>query len=842
MRPLLVFSLAILTAIAIGCARSGRDSPLLPQNNLGNQAAPITAGGQSNRQVLGLWRVHVSDDRMSAEVVPLRSADMHLNTVRMLEVAPCTGCLKAENFAVFPGDIVQCDIRLKHPLASNIKWAGFDVRGIFISKPDFTFPASGRKVAMGEGVPKMLDPDCFTTLFNPTEFPPDSATFAALKYFPGNYSPGGDLSATLNPYVAFNKKEPRRCFEIQSESIETIQIHLPHGASDFGYAVDACWQNVVGGIIDPVKDMPLDANCLEAYAISVWAGPGLSLDPGAWTWVYARVYDRQGLDTIAAVTAEIPGVISGTVELGFSQALPDGGAVYKGKVMNELSAPTGDYPCLVRVIDTEEDQNLGAIDAWNVGSLPVRRGWVLTWGGWDNDTSYWTAMDEAGNSYSLGHAEHDADLDPTPGYSPVPADQSVSDFLVKFDWGGGFEWSSCWDEISNISAASLAIDHGGNPLVAGSFHETRDLDPGPGVDEHTAVGNRDMLLLKMSPDGQLLWSLVWPEEGDMGNSVVRVASDSGIFLAGMYEGTCDLDPGPGIDQHTSTGDHPDAFLVKLSSDGAFEWDLVWDPSDSIHITDIKETAEGDIVITGCFRGILDLDPGPGAEIQDSEGVESAFIIRLDPDGGFKWGVAWTATAEQMPMYTPAVAIDSNDNIYVTDEFGYLTDLDPSPELDLRFSNGATDIFLSKFDAEGNYLWAITWGGTYVDDADSILIDNSQTLWVGGGFSETVDFDPGPDSDLHSAAKGDTWSFLSKFDLDGNYLGVQIWDQMWPVHDLNCDQFNNVYFGWYFGFHSGAMDFDPGPKEDIHSSVGPDTTPEHADDAFLVKTPADGNWW
>ena len=338
-------------------------------------------------------------------------------------------------------------------------------------------------MAMGDAVPKLLNPDGYTALFNPTEFPPGSPVFPALKYYPGNYAPGGDLSSTLNPFVAYNKDAPRRVFLIETSSTRTIQVHLPGGINDFGYAIDACWQNTTVGIVDPVKEMPPDANCLDAYAVSVWAGPGLGLDLGAWTWVYATVYDHQGFDTISTVTAEIPGVISGTVNLDYYQTLPDGGFLFKGKVFNELNASTGDYPFLVKVMDKEADQNLGEIDAWQVGSLPVRRGWVLPWQGMKNGYLDGTEVDKENNIYTIAYGTTDTDGDPTPGFFPLPGeyDDVHSMYLNKFDWGGGLKWTCSWQNVDwspNYSSV-MALDHEGNPLVAGSFGGTVDLDPGP---------------------------------------------------------------------------------------------------------------------------------------------------------------------------------------------------------------------------------------------------------------------------------------------------------------------------------------------------------------------------
>ena len=196
-----LFAVAILTS----CAGTDVREPITPSPSVANA---IT--GADNRYVWGLWDVRIASDHQSVEVIPRRSADMHLNVVRLLEVTPCNTCLTIGNLHVTAPNELEADVTLSHPFPGLLKFTGFDVRGIFIAQTDFTFPVSGRKIGWGDTVPRMLNPDGYTPLFNPTEYP---QTFpAALGYIPGKYATGGDLSATLNPYVAYRRDAPRCMF------------------------------------------------------------------------------------------------------------------------------------------------------------------------------------------------------------------------------------------------------------------------------------------------------------------------------------------------------------------------------------------------------------------------------------------------------------------------------------------------------------------------------------------------------------------------------------------------------------------------------------------------------
>jgi hypothetical protein len=216
----------------------------------------------------------------------------------------------------------------------------------------------------------MLAPDGYTTLFNPTEYPETLPGPPALRYIPGNHAPGGDLSATLNPYVSYNKDQDRCVFLQATSSTKIIYLQLVPGPLQLGYAVDACWEPVAGPISDPLKDFPPEANCREAYVVFPGVGAGLKPLVGSSAKVTVETWDHQGIDTISAVTIEAPDLFTGVQELTPS-TVTDEGIQYTGMLTNEKAAPIGEYPMLVRVIDKEKDENLGQIDAWQVKPVEV---------------------------------------------------------------------------------------------------------------------------------------------------------------------------------------------------------------------------------------------------------------------------------------------------------------------------------------------------------------------------------------------------------------------------------------------------------------------------------------
>ncbi len=757
-----VFPILLAAAILIGCAGAGVHEPITPPPSVAKAVADA-----GNRCVWGLWDVRISADHQIVEVIPWRSADMHLNVVRLLEVTPCKTCLTIGNLHPSGPNELEADVTVTHPFPGLLKYTGFDVRGIFIAQTDFTFPVSGRKIAWGDEVPRMLNPDGYTPLFNPTEYPP---TFpAALAYIPGKYATGGDLSATLNPFVAYRKDAPRRMFEAGGAETRTARIYAPPGPIHFGYAVDACWEPVEN-VIDPLTDFPPEANCLEAYRVSVDLPYNVNSSWMSQNPINVEVFDHQGIDTIKSVTAEAPELFSGKVTLAFSVQTGEESWLFNGMITNELEATAGTYPALVRVIDTNADQNLGVIDGFTVTPAEVKQGWARTWGGsFEREWGRGVAVDGSGNGYVTGVFKGTVDFDPGSGVDNHTSNGYIDVFLSKFDSSGAFKWARTWGGSYNDWGHGVACDGSGNVYVTCAFHGTVDFDPGSGVDNHTSNGEDDVFLSRFDSSGSFKWVRTWGGSDeyyrDEGYGVAVDGSGS-VYVTGYFYGTVDFDPGSGVDNHASNGEY-DVFLSKFDSSGAFNWARTWGGSEYDLGHGVAVDGSGNAYVTGEFFGSVDFDPGSGVDNHTSYGGRYVFLSKFDSSGTFIWARTWAGCDYVYTEWSLGVAVDGSGNAHVTGAFEGTVDFDPGSGVDYHTTNGHPDVFLSKFDSSGDFQWARTWGGSGIDNGRGVAVDGSGNVYVTGFFEGTVDFDPGSGVD-NQTSNGFWDAFLSKFPPDGNW--------------------------------------------------------------------------
>ncbi len=838
--PVLIF-LLVLT----GCGKSR--NPISPgHEQLDSVTQSVNpSGSQANRIIWGFWDISISADGSVVEILPDRATAMHLNTVRLLEFDPCHDCISVVNVQTLPGNILQADFRLRHPFPGLLKLTGFDVRGIFISEADYTWPESGRLAAMGDTVYRMLNPDGYTHLFNPTDFPEDSPTFPALKYIPGHHAPGGDLTSTLNPYVAYEVDQPRRMFMPGTISARTVQIHKPDGPLEFGYAVDACWQ-LVETVTDPVEDFPIDANCLEAYTINSSMVEALQSSAGSMAEIIVDVFDHQGLDTISTVTIEAPDLYGGTIDLSYDSQTSDESWQYSGTIVNQYGAFEGDYPILIRVTDFNADQNLGVVDAWSIDWIEVETiiipgdGWALTWGGAVIDTGFGVEVDGLGNIYVTGAFDSIVDFDPGPGVETHSSAGLADVFLSKFDTQGNFQWVRTWGGPGDRDQGrELAISDNGDIYVCGWFTDTADFDPGPGIDEKESNGSWDSWLCKYNPDGDYLWGRTWGSNFKDHCYDVAVDGLGDVYVRGSFETTVDFDPGPGEEWRTSESPWFDTYMSKFNPDGEFQWVVTWGSSYSPYPYGfwgnvLAVANDNSIYAATGFIGSYDFDPGPGIEMHTSSGKYDAAISKFNSDGDFLWARSWGGPQRDL---CTGVCVDNTGVISVTGVFCETVDFDPGPGIVTYTSNGNEDLFLARYNSTGIFISAVAWGGPDDEYSFKVDIDDDGNSLIAGSYQETVDFDPGPGSDTYTAS-GVYDYFITKYDSSGAYVWTRVWGSdeypSYPWEVARGLAVDAAGYSYITGSFAGTFDFDPGPGIDEHSS-------NDELDVFLIKLLPDGYW-
>jgi gliding motility-associated-like protein len=305
---------------------------------------------------------------------------------------------------------------------------------------------------------------------------------------------------------------------------------------------------------------------------------------------------------------------------------------------------------------------------------------------------------------------------------------------------------------------------------------------------------------------------------DAAGASIAVDADGNVYTTGGFSGTADFDPGPGTYNLTSAGTY-DMFIFKLDSSGNFIWAKQMGGNsslDHVSVSSITLDAAGNIYSTGTFQGTVDFDPAPGVFTLSAIGnfrTSASFVLKLDADGNFIW--AKQTGGETEGGGGRSIVTDAAGNVYTSGVFQWVQDFDPGPAIFNLDGGSDRDIYITKFDADGNFIWAKApepyHALSYVIEGGYIALDAAGNIDCTGDFSGTADFDPGAGVfTLDSVwVCGDRDIFVWKLTNDGNFvwvkqIGGRGFDQGFGIA---VDQSGNVYTS---GFFSYTVDFDPGP--------------------------------
>ena len=927
-----------------GCSKAS--TPITPSPESTIETGMVMTDNQSvvaPTYLLGYYDISFDPDIQEFEAVENRTATFTLNLVPFLNhpmMTPPNG-ITFNSIVVHNADPaflgVDVNFVIYHPFPGYAQYQVYDLRGVVIGNGTKVLNYGGLSSAKHGTDLWMKNADGYTRWFNPTDF----TTEGILGYAPGGWQ-NYEGNAQLNPYKYYAKNLTvsgdlwsyltgannfNGLFETGVSRRMEFEFPLPPTGNGlkFGYAITASWEEQ--GEIGPYYP----TNAPEAMACKVVdnsdvyytspadKGGNLILDISIWDWDSTLV---GGVMEDYVIYIEST-VLSSVHQCTMSEMTPIGGTGHNYTYNVEIPADnvTGvngqEYWVIVECADKDYISEFGVPNLVGTDKLvalfrydlnvsdvyvPYNHPPVIT--GIDDDippAGLNTTVDitDTAVTYTVQYTDPDIGQTYTINwYIENPSANSPSDppDTMPYDWSpktpGDYKiWVKVSDGLIEVTGGPWVVTRLNTPPVITDI--TDDIAPA-GLNTVVSIADTTVNYIAIytdpdigqtytinwyiedssatnpsdPPDGMPYnwmpkapgdykiwvkvddgfgpitfgpvvvtrttdpgWAKTWGGTTNDGGQGVATDGSGNIYVTGYFRGlNVDFDPGTGVDSHTSNG-MTDIFLSKFDASGNFLWAQTWGGGMDDIGCGVTIDSSGNICTTGFFTGTVDFDPGADTDNHSSNGSADIFLSKFNTSGAFLWAQTWGGSLQDIGY---SITADSSDNIYVTGNFRSTVDFDPSGGVDNHISNGVSDVFLSKFDASGTFIWAQTWGGVIDDAGFSVTIDNSDNVYVTGYFYLTVDFDPGVGVDNHTS-NGVIDIFLSKFNSSGTFQWAQTWGGSGLSDDVGygvaTDSSNNIYVTGYF---MGMVDFNPGAGTDNHTSNG-------LQDVFLSKFNSAGSF-
>jgi uncharacterized delta-60 repeat protein len=269
-------------------------------------------------------------------------------------------------------------------------------------------------------------------------------------------------------------------------------------------------------------------------------------------------------------------------------------------------------------------------------------------------------------------------------------------FLVKTNASGNVQWAKTYGGTNWEEARSVQQTSDGGYIVAGwtlSF----------------GAGSYDFFLIKTNAFGNVQWAKTYGGTGDDVAYSVQQTSDGGYIVAG-WTGSF----GAGL---------TDFFLIKTDASGNLQWAKTYGGMYDDRAHSVQQTSDGGYIVAG-WTGSF----GASADI---------FLIKTDANGNVQWAKTYGGANEDRAL-----------SVRQTSDGGHIV-----AGWTNSFGAGSHDFLFIKTDANGNVIWAKTYGGTDLDRAYSVR-QTSDGGYIVAGLTNSF-----------GAGNGDI--FLIKTDANGN---------------------------------------------------------------------------
>jgi len=246
--------------------------------------------------------------------------------------------------------------------------------------------------------------------------------------------------------------------------------------------------------------------------------------------------------------------------------------------------------------------------------------------------SYSIAVDNWGNSYTVGKFLSNVDFDPGIEYFTIPwIPGGFSAFIVKLDSLGNFVWVKDFQGSNHNEPVSVDVNDNGEILIGGYFSPGTDIDPGEEELYYNYTANLNAFLIKLSSDGHLLWSAPILSQYPSRISAISFGADGAMYAAGLFGNELDFNPGFSNGILINALNQTGFFIAGYDPNGDFisANHLGVGPNSTRWTHGIAIGPDSEILVTGYFTQSLDLSSIIGGNTVTSVGGSDIFIFSFN---------------------------------------------------------------------------------------------------------------------------------------------------------------------------------------------------------------------
>lgn len=370
---------------------------------------------------------------------------------------------------------------------------------------------------------------------------------------------------------------------------------------------------------------------------------------------------------------------------------------------------------------------------------------------------------------------------------------------------GQVEWLNKGGGQGSEYVKDISTDTYGNLYTVGTFDGTILLQGST----FNAVGSTDMFLMKTASTGSPEWTKSFGYQGSV-EPVGIIIVGNFIYVAGHYNGSVSFDS-----ISLQSVSVKDLFITKFDYDGNVQWAESMGGYGTDICTAFDIDNEGNIYFAGLCFSSIDIDPTIGVDETGSGGM---FLVKYNTNFTPQWTKMFSGSVITTII---DIGFDQSNNVLLVGRLSNTIDFDPGIGEEIVSPIGDSDAFLFKLTSLGSFVWSKTLTGAYTNStnattnwAGAVACDSDNNVIWGGLYKGELQL---PNGDVEPDY-GYLDAFIQKVDENGDLIWTESFGNsgLDNLSDIKVDNNDNIYFSGSFG---GTFDFDFGPNEYLHSSLG-----------------------
>jgi hypothetical protein len=375
------------------------------------------------------------------------------------------------------------------------------------------------------------------------------------------------------------------------------------------------------------------------------------------------------------------------------------------------------------------------------------------------------------------------------------------------DWA----WVKANGGMESEYANGIAVDSLNNMYVMGGFRGA-SLTFGSTVLNNE--GDVDLFLVKYDSSGNVIWARSAGGDGRDNPEAIRADAAGNVYITGSFESTQLNFGATTLNRHTDR----EMFTVKYNANGNTVWARSAVGNGMDDGTNLTLDPQGNVIVTGSFTSSTLIF---NDTVLYNSGQADIYMVKYSSAGLMQWARAAGNSGNESRS---GVTADDSGFVYLTGSYN-------SASLSFGATSltnaGSYDIFVTKYDKNGNVIWARSKGGSGPEEGYAIVADHLGHVYVTGYFKGS-NLTLGPDVLTFT---GEYDMFIAKFDSSGNVLWANSGEgtALDIPYAIIMSESGNIDVLGFFSFNGTSLAFD-----NVTISAG------GYDDSFIVEYDTAGN--